>query len=59
MQFDRDIRKKFELKNFEIFEEPTFFQKLPSNSKINANLIEPCNKKEFADVIRKIGLKTI
>ena len=61
MQFDRDIREEFGLehKKFEIFQEPTFCPKLPSNLKINTNLIEPCNKAEFVNVIREIGLKTI
>ena len=61
MQFDRDTRGKFRLehKNIEIFQGPTFCQKFPSNFKININLIEPCNKKEFADVIREIEFKTI
>ena len=61
MQFNRNMRKEFgfEHKNFEIFQEPTFFQKLPSNSKINTNLIEPCITKEFAHIIREIGLKEI
>ena len=61
MQFNRNMRKEFgfEHKNFEIFQEPTFFQKLPSNSKINTNLIEPCITKEFAHIIREIGLKAI
>ena len=61
MQFDRDIRKEFGLKhkNFEIVQEPTFWQKLSSNSKIETNLTEPCNKKEFVDIIREIKIKTI
>ena len=61
VQYDRDIRASIGLEHnkWAIVQEPISCKRLPSNTDIHTDILEPCNKNEPRDIIRKRELNAI